>query len=79
MNWLDNITQEQIETGVFPLKEVLKNSFYYPSCGFDGGIVKDCNTRGRDLNIVSFVYCDYATGKEAFSQEQNTFLGYHVL
>ncbi|WP_076791956.1 hypothetical protein [Chlorobium sp. KB01] len=79
MNWLDNITQEQIETGMFPLNEVLQNSFYYPSCGFDGGIIKDCNTIGRDLNIFSFVYCDYATGEQEFKQEQNTFLGYHVL
>lgn len=79
MSWLVNITQEQIESGMFPLKDVLQNSFYYPSCGFDGGIIKDCNTMGRDLNIVSFIYCDYATGEQAFRQEQNSFVGYHVL
>lgn len=48
MNWRVYITQEEIKTGVFPLKDLLQNSFYYPSCGFDGSIVKDCNTIGRD-------------------------------
>lgn len=79
MSWLDDITQEQIEKCKFPIKEVLQNSFYYPSCGFDGGIVKDCNTLGRDFGINSFIYCDYATGEKAFRKEQNTFLGYHIL
>ena len=79
MSWLENLTQEKIKNGNFPLREVLQNSFYYPSCGFDGGLIKDCNTVGRDSKIVSFVYCDYATGEQAFRQEQNTFLGYHIL
>ena len=61
MSWLENITQEKIKKGNFPLREVLQNSFYYPSCGFDGGLIKDCNTVGRDSKIVSFVYRDYTT------------------
>lgn len=79
MNWLENLTKEKIENGNFPLSDVLENSFYYPACGFDGGIVKDCNTMGRDLNIFSFVYCDYDTGEQAFRHKQDSFLGYHVL
>lgn len=79
MSWLNNFTKDKIENGKFPLNEVLQNSFYYPSCGFDGGIVKDCNTLGRELGIVSFVYCDYATGQEDFMSEQNSFVGYHIL
>ena len=79
MNWLEKLTSERIQNGNFPLMDILQNSFYYPSCGFDGGIIKDINTVGRDHKIVSFVYCDYATGEKAFRQEQNTFLGYHVL
>ena len=76
---LDIITKQQIEFGEFPLQELLKDSFYYPSCGFDGGIVRDCNTIGRELKIVSFIYCDYATGEQAFREEHNTFLGYSIL
>jgi hypothetical protein len=79
MNWLINLTKEEIETGKFPLNDILHNSLYYPSCGFDGGVVKDCNTVASDLGIVSFIYCDYATGKDAFLEAQNTFLGYHLL
>jgi hypothetical protein len=79
MSILDSITKQQIEVGKFPLKEILDNSFYYPSCGFDGGLVRDCNTTGRELKIVSFIYCDYATGEQAFRGEQNTFLGYQIL
>jgi len=77
MSFLDNLTKTQIENGKFPLEDVLHNSFYYPSCGFDGGIVKDCNTLGAQLKIVSFIYCDYATG-ELFKSQQNTFAGYHI-
>lgn len=79
MNFLEHLTKENIEKGDFPLKEVLQNSFYYPSCGFDGGVVKDCNTIGREFKIVSFLYCDYATGEQSLLQGKNTFLGYHVL
>ena len=79
MNFLDNITKEQIEKGDFPLQQILDKSLYYPSCGFDGGVIRDCNTSGRDLNIKSFIYCDYATGEESFEGMKNSFLGYHVV
>jgi hypothetical protein len=79
MNFLDTLTTLQIENGEFPLKEILQDSFYYPSCEFDGGVVKDCNTLGRELDIVSFIYCDYAVGEQAFKKLQNTFVGYHIL
>lgn len=78
-NWLESLTAEEIQSGTLPLAQLLQDSFYYPSCGFDGGIVKDCNTLGRSFGIQSFVYCDYATGEEAFMEMQNSFLGYHVL
>jgi hypothetical protein len=79
MSWLENLTNDQIKNGKLPLNEILENSFYYPSCGFDGGIVKDCNTENRALGIKSFIYCDYATGETAFKEEQNTFIGYHIV
>ena len=79
MSKFDSITEQEIENGVFPLQEILDNSFYYPSSGFDGGIIKDCNTKRRSLKIVSFIFCDYATGELAFNDAQNTFLGYKIL
>ncbi len=79
MSYLDDLTKESIEYGILPLQQLLQNSFFYPACGFDGGVVEDCNTRRQELNIRSFIYCDYATGEEAFINEQNTFFGYHIL
>ncbi len=79
MHTLNNITKEEIESGKLPLRDLLQNSLYYPSCGIDGGVIKDCNTLGRTFEINSFVYSDYTTGAEAFNTEQNTFLGYHIL
>ncbi|NBU48425.1 MAG: hypothetical protein EBS34_13505 [Flavobacteriales bacterium] len=79
MSFIDNLTKQEIENGKFPLAEILKNSIYYPSSGFDGGIIRDCNTFGRDLGISSFIYCDYASGEQAFRQLQNSFLGYNVI
>ncbi|MFM2230433.1 MAG: hypothetical protein RL607_1691 [Bacteroidota bacterium] len=79
MSFIDNLTKQEIENGKFPLAEILKNSIYYPSSGFDGGIIRDCNTLGRDLGISSFIYCDYASGEQAFRQLQNSFLGYNVI
>ena len=79
MNWLETLSIAEIGNGKFPIQNVLDHSLYYPSCEFDGGVVKDCNTLGRDFGIVSFVYCDYAVGKHSFNRMQDTFVGYHVL
>lgn len=79
MSFLDHLTREKIENDVFPLKEILENSLYYPSSEFDGGVVKDCNTLGRSFKIENFIYCDYSVGEEKFWIEQDTFYGYHVL
>ena len=78
MHWINKLSKEDIKSQPIPIVNLLMDSFYYPSSGFDGGIVKDCNTKARDLNIQSFIYCDYATGNEAFDKMQNTFVGYQV-
>lgn len=78
MSTLEKLTREHITKGPLPIRSLLHNSLYYPSCGFDGGVIKDCNTHARALKISSFIYCDYATGKDAFMSEQNTFNGYHI-
>ena len=79
MCWIDKLTIDDIISQPIPIVNILTDSFYYPSCGFDGGIVKDCNTKARDFNIQSFIYSDYATGQEAFEKMQNTFVGYQIL
>lgn len=76
MNWLADLTQEKIEKGPLPLKKLLENSLYYPSAGFDGGVIKDCNTIGRENQITSFIYCDYAVGEQAFLEQKDSFIGY---
>jgi hypothetical protein len=40
MTLIDNLTKADILSGQFPLIDLLDNSLYYPSCGFDGAIVK---------------------------------------
>lgn len=79
MNQFRTLTKQQIEEEELPLINILTDSFYYPSSGFDGGIVKDCNTKAQDLNITSFIYCDYSVGAVAFETNKDSFVGYHVL
>ncbi len=74
----DRLTIDQIEHGPVPVYDLLLNSLFYPASGLDGGVVRDCNTMGRSLGIRSFVYCDYATGEQAFENEQASFKRYHV-
>ena len=79
MNYLENLTEEEIQTKTFPIENVLLNSLYYPSSAFDGGVVKHCNTINCNLGIINFIYCDFAIGEAAFIEEMNSFLGYHIL
>jgi len=76
MSWLAELTQETIEQGALPLKQLLENSLYYPSAGFDGGVIKDCNTIGKENQIISFIYCDYGVGEQAFLEQKDSFFGY---
>lgn len=78
MSFLDDLTVEQIEMAPFPLHDILNNSLYYPSCGLDGGVVKDCNTLNAGLGIVSFIYCDYGVDEEKLMGQINTFRGYRL-
>ena len=62
-----------------PLSDLLQNSLFYPSCGFDGGVIKDCNTLRQHLGITSFIYCDYGVRKVDFLRKQNSFAGYEII
>ena len=78
MSKFNTITKQQVEEGKFVILDILTDSFYYPSSGFDGGIIKDCNTKAQDLQISSFIYCDYGVGAESFEANKNSFAGYHI-
>lgn len=73
--WLANVDTEN-QSSPFPLKEILKNSLYYPSSGLDGDPVKYLSG-----NIHSFVYVDYGIGSDKLEAELNSpgFNGYHKI
>lgn len=73
------LTQDDIMNNELPLQELLENSAYYPSCWFDGGVIKHCNKRLKDEEICSFIYCDYAPEENDVVNRASTgFRGYHV-
>lgn len=52
--WLSEPSPATIKNESFPLRELLQDSLYYPSSGFDGDPV-----RHLAGNILSFIYVDY--------------------
>jgi len=79
MSYLNKLTVNDIEQGVIPLQKMLTNSFFYPACDSDGGVVKDCNKNYQTLGIDTFIYCDYSYGEDALNEDMNDFHGYKVL
>lgn len=74
-DWLAKI--EPIDfLGPFPLTDVLKDSLYYPSAGFDGDPVKYLGGY-----IHSFIYVDFSNSKEQldFMLRNNSFRGYQLV
>lgn len=74
MKIIENLTTESILNKQLPINELLENTFYYPSSGFDYGIIKYYGKK-----IQSYIYCDYATGEEAFLSQLDCFRGYKIL
>jgi hypothetical protein len=68
-NFIDNLSQTEI-----PIKDILKDSCYYPSCGFDGQIVKYLSKE-----VQSFIYCDYGISEKEFLEQIDTFYGYKII
>jgi len=61
----------------FNLKDVIKDSLYYPSCGMDG-IPIQCFMG----NIYSFIYVDYGITESDFIKEvtkNNSIKGYSII
>ena len=72
-SWLTNLTPETIRHEPFPLRELLRDSLYYPACGFDSDPIKHIGG-----NILSFVYVDYGHTRDAFMNALH-FSGYDLV
>lgn len=74
--WLTNVSPTNIMNEPFPLHEILHDSLYYPSSGFDGDPV-----RHLAGNILSFIYVDYGRSHDEFiSASRNPgFSGYDLV
>ena len=53
-SWLTDLTPSAVMHAPLPLHELLRESLYYPSCGFDGDPIKHFGG-----NVLSFIYVDY--------------------
>lgn len=73
------LSPNQIQNGTFPLKSLLKDSLYYPSCDIDGELIRYCNMHFNRLGISSYVYADYASGRDRLMANLDTFRGYHLI
>ena len=74
--WLASLTQSSMMSDPFPLQQLLKDSLYYPSCGFDGSPVKHLGGQ-----VYSFIYVDYGYNKDKalMELENNGFKGYRLI
>ena len=74
--WLTNISSTTMTEEPLPLQELLQDSLYYPSSGFDGDPV-----RHLAGNILSFVYVDYGYGYDEFMEVLKSpgFRGYDLV
>lgn len=74
-SWLASLKTNNLMTAIFPLKEIIHDSLFYPACGFDGQPVKYFAG-----NVYSFIYVDYSRTKKALFQELESsgFRGYNI-
>ena len=73
-----SLSANTIEQGLFPLKVLLRDSLYYPSCGIDGEVIRYCNIHYNILQICSYVYVDYGIKENMLMNHLDEFLGYHL-
>jgi len=75
-DWLAEISQSTITIDPFPLTQLLEDSLYYPSSGFDRDPVKYLSG-----NILSFIYVDYGRSHDEFENEiiKRGFRGYECV
>ncbi len=75
-SWLMDLTPATMMSESFPLYDVLRDSLYYPSSGFDGDPV-----RRLAGNILSFVYVDYGYDQDECMSalKEEGFTGYDLI
>ena len=75
-DWLARVSADSMNTGPFPLHDILRDSLYYPASSFDGDPV--AYLAG---SIASFVYVDFSRGHDELEAELQDpgFLGYKRL
>jgi hypothetical protein len=54
-----------------PLKALLKNSAYYPGCGFDTFPIMVANIKWKHLGINSFIMCDFGVKTSEIQHSKN--------
>jgi hypothetical protein len=72
-DWLVDLTADAITQEPLPLRDLLHDSVYYPSCGFDSDPIKHLGG-----NVFSFVYVDYGLSRVAFMKALH-FSGYDLV
>jgi hypothetical protein len=74
--WLKNLDIENFSESPFPIQQILKDSAYYPSSGFDGFPVQFLSN-----TIQSFIYVDYGYTQQQLDAELTNygFHGYQVI
>jgi hypothetical protein len=72
-DWLVDLTADAITREPLPLIDILRDSVYYPSCGFDSDPIKHLGG-----NVFSFVYVDYGHSRETFMRALH-FSGYDLV
>lgn len=72
--FLSTLTTEKILNEPLPIQKLISDSLYYPSAGFDGGVVEYFSQQ-----FQSFVYCDYGIEEDDFLNQIDTFHGYSIL
>lgn len=71
------VSQENIGSMPFPLKDVFEGSLYYPASGFDGSPIRHWH-----LGVNSFVYVDLLIDESTYEREllrHGSFRGYRVI
>ena len=75
-NWLSQLSSETIVGAPFPLRELLRDSLYYPSSAFDGDPI-----RHLAGNFLSFIYADYGVSQDRYTHALTNpgFRGYDLV
>ena len=74
--WMTDLSSTTVKNKPFSIHELLRDSLYYPSSGFDGDPVK--HLAG---NILSFIYVDYGHSRAEFMEdlENRGVCGYELI